>query len=115
MGSSGCELLEKTVAVTGMSEAQARQAGFETVSATVDSRSKHGMIPGMKPWRIKLVFDKKSQKLLGGQIVSDTTAPAKEIDTVNALILGGKTISDMTMLMCAGNPDIASEPSMEPT
>ena len=114
LNASGCELLEKTVAVTGMSEAQARQAGFETVSATVDSRSKHGMIPGMKPWRIKLVFDKKSQKLLGGQIVSDTTAPAKEIDTVNALILGGMTISDMTTIMCAGNPDIASEPSMEP-
>ncbi len=114
LNASGCELFDKVVAATGFTEAQAREEGFDPVSATVDSRSKHGMIPGMKTWRLKLVFDKKSQKLLGGQIVSDTVAPAKEIDTVNALILGGKTISDMTTIMCAGNPDIASEPSMEP-
>ena len=41
-------------------------------------------------------------------------APAKEIDAVNALILGGKTITDLTMVMNAGNPDCASEPSKEP-
>jgi hypothetical protein len=38
----------------------------------------------------------------------------KEIDTVNALILGGKTIPELTTLMCAGNPDCSSEPSLEP-
>jgi len=72
------------------------------------------MIPGMKPWSLKLVFDKKTQKIIGGQIISDDEAPAKEIDNISALILGGKTISDLTTLMCAGNPDLASEPSLEP-
>ena len=72
------------------------------------------MIPGQKPWTLKLVFDKKSQRLIGGQIISDAPAPAKEIDTVNALILGEKTIPDLTTLMCAGNPDLSSEPSAEP-
>jgi len=38
----------------------------------------------------------------------------KEIDTVNALILGEKTIAELTTLMCAGNPDCSSEPSLEP-
>jgi hypothetical protein len=39
---------------------------------------------------------------------------AKEIDNVNALILGGKSLSDLSTLMCAGNPDLSSEPSLEP-
>jgi len=80
----------------------------------VDSVSKHSMIPGVLPWTLKLVFDKNSQKLLGGQIISDSDGPVKEIDAINALILGKKTIADLVMLMCAGNPDCASEPSKEP-
>ena len=45
---------------------------------------------------------------------SDSEAAVKEIDTINALILGKKTILDLTVLMCAGNPDCSSEPSLEP-
>lgn len=114
LGNSVVKLFDKIIAATGMTEAQARQVGFTTVSATVDSRSKHGMIQGVMPWTLKLVFDRNSQRLLGGQIISDADAPAKEIDAVNALILGGKTITDLTMVMNAGNPDCASEPSKEP-
>jgi len=114
LNNSACQLFEKSIAATGFSETQAQQEGFDTVCATAVSRSKHGMIPGMKPWTLKLVFDKKTTKLIGGQIISDAEAPAKEIDNINALILGGKTISDLTTLMCAGNPDLASEPSLEP-
>lgn len=108
------KLFEKNIAATGLTEEQALEEAFETVSAIVDSRSKHGMIPGVKPWTLKLVFDRKTQRLIGGQILSDSEAPSKEIDTVNALILGGKTIPELTTLMCAGNPDCSSEPSLEP-
>ncbi len=72
------------------------------------------MIPGAKPWTLKLVFERKTHKLLGGQIVSKEIAPVKEIDAISALILGGKTIEDLTVFMTAGNPDCSSEPSLEP-
>lgn len=114
LGSSAVKLFDKHVAATGLTESQAEKEGFDTVCATVQSRSKHGMIPGMKPWTLKLVFDRESQKLLGGQIVSDSSAPVKEIDAINALIVGGSTISGLTTFMCAGNPDCSSEPSAEP-
>ncbi len=108
------KLFDKSVAFVGLTEKQAREEGYEPVCATVDSRSKHAMMPGVKPWTIKLVFDRKSKKLLGGQILSDAEAPAKEIDTVNALILGGKTVYELCSLMCAGQPEMSSEPSAEP-
>lgn len=114
LGNSVVRLLDKYIAGTGLTEEQARRENIETVCATVDSRSKHNMIPGKKPWTIKLVFDRLSTKLIGGQIISDDIAPVKEIDAVNALILGEKTIPDLTTLMCAGNPDCSSEPSAEP-
>jgi NADPH-dependent 2,4-dienoyl-CoA reductase/sulfur reductase-like enzyme len=114
LGNSIVKLLDIYIAATGLTEEQARKENLDTVCATVESRSRHGMIPGGKPWTIKLVFDKNSQKLIGGQITSESEGPAKEIDAVNALILGEKTISDMTTLMCAGNPDCSPEPSKEP-
>ena len=115
LNSMAVKLFDKTIAATGLSETQAQDSeGFETVSAVVDSRSKHGMIEGTKPWTIKLVFNRETQKLIGGQIISDSQAPAKEIDAVSALILGGKTISDLTTFIGAGHPDCSSEPSLEP-
>ena len=114
LNNSAVRLYEKYIAATGLTDAQARKEGFETISVVVNSRSKHGMIPGVKPWILKLVFDKNTQRLLGGQIISDSDSPVKEIDTVNALILGEKTIPELTTLMCAGNPDCSSEPSLEP-
>jgi NADPH-dependent 2,4-dienoyl-CoA reductase/sulfur reductase-like enzyme len=114
LNNSAVRLFDKYIGSVGLTEEEARREGIEVLSTTVTSRSKHGMIPGVKPWTLKLIFDKVSHKVIGGQIISDSEAPVKEIDTVNALILGEKTIADLTTLMCAGNPDCSSEPSLEP-
>lgn len=114
LNAGGCQMFDLVAASTGLTEEAAAREGFDTVCAAVDSRSKHGMIPGMKPWRIKLVFDKNTKKLIGGQIVSHAVAPAREIDAVSAFILGGQTMADLTTFTSACNPDISSEPSMEP-
>jgi NADPH-dependent 2,4-dienoyl-CoA reductase/sulfur reductase-like enzyme len=114
LNNSAVRLYDKYIAVTGLTEKLAQEEGLETVSVIVNSRSKHGMIPGVKPWTLKLIFDKETQRLIGGQIISDSDASVKEIDTINALILGEKTIPELTTLMCAGNPDCSSEPSLEP-
>jgi NADH oxidase (H2O2-forming) len=114
LSNSAVRIFDKYYGSVGLTEDVARQEGFTPLVVSAASRSKHGMIPGVKPWTVKLVFDRKTQKLLGGQIVADSDAPVKEIDTINALILGGQTIPDLTVLMCAGTPDCSSEPSLEP-
>jgi len=114
LDAGGCKMFDMTITASGFTEENAAREGFTTVSAIVDSRSKHGMIPGMKPWKLKLVFDRKTEKLIGGQIVSHAVAPAREIDAITAFILGGKTIADLTTFTSACNPDISSEPSAEP-
>lgn len=114
LDAGGCKIFDMTITATGFTEEKAAMEGIETVSAIVESRSKHAMIPGTKPWKIKLVFDKKTQKVVGGQIVSHAIAPAREIDAVTAFILGEKTIEELTTFTSACNPDISSEPSAEP-
>lgn len=114
LDAGGCKMFDLTITATGFTEENAAREGFATVSAVVDSRSKHAMIPGVKPWKLKLVFDRASERLIGGQIVSHTVTMAREIDAVTAFILGGKTIRELTTFTSACNPDISSEPSAEP-
>ena len=114
LNNSAVRLFDKYIGSVGLTEEEARKEGFGVVSTTVTSRSKHGMIPGVEPWTLKLMFDKPSHRVIGGQIISNSLGPVKEIDTINALILGERTISELTTLMCAGNPDCSSEPSLEP-
>ncbi len=114
LNAGGCQMFDLTVSATGLTQEAAEKENIETLCAAVDSRSKHGMIPGTKPWRIKLVFDKKTEKIIGGQIVSHSIPPSRKIDAVSAFILGGKTVSELTTFMSACNPDISSEPSLEP-
>jgi len=114
LNAGGCKMFDMTIAATGLTEEAAAAEGLETVCAVVETRDKHGMIPGVQPWSLKLVFDRKSQRLIGGQIVSHSIAPAREIDAVSAFILGEKKAADLTTFMSACNPDIACEPSLEP-
>ena len=114
LDAGGCKMFDLTITATGFTEENAAREGFATVSAVVDSRSKHAMIPGVRPWKLKLVFDRASERLIGGQIVSHTVTMAREIDAVTAFILGGKTVRDLTTFTSACNPDISSEPSAEP-
>ena len=114
LDAGGCKMFDLTITATGFTEENAAREGFATVSAVVDSRSKHAMIRGVKPWKLKLVFDRSSERLIGGQIVSHTVTMAREIDAVTAFILGGKTIRELTTFTSACNPDISSEPSAEP-
>ena len=114
LNTGGCQMFDLTVSATGFTEEAAAKEGFTTICTIADSRNKHGMIPGMMPWQIKLVFDKKTQKIIGAQIVSHSIPPSRKIDAISAFILGGKTISDLTTFMSACNPDISSEPSLEP-
>lgn len=114
LDAGGCKMFDMTIAATGLTETNAAKEGIETVCAVVDSRSKHGMIPGVTTWKLKLVFDKATEKLIGGQIVSHSITMAREIDAVSAFILGGRTIPQLTTFTSACNPDISSEPSAEP-
>ncbi len=108
------KLFDLCAAGVGLTEEQARGYDIQTASFTVDSRSKHGMIKGMRPWTLKVIFDIETRKVIGSQIVSMSEAPAKEIDTMNMAIKMGATPEDLMTINCAGHPDLSSEPSLEP-
>jgi NADPH-dependent 2,4-dienoyl-CoA reductase/sulfur reductase-like enzyme len=114
LNNSCVKLFDLCAASVGLTEENAKKQGIKTACFTVDSRSKHGMIKGMKPWTLKVVFNTENRKVIGSQIVSMSEAMAKEIDVMNMAIKMGAVPEDLLTINCAGHPDLSSEPSLEP-
>jgi NADH oxidase (H2O2-forming) len=114
LNNSCVKLFDLCAASVGLTEAHAKKYGIKTACFTVDSRSKHGMIKGMKPWTLKVVFNTENRKVIGSQIVSMSEAMAKVIDVMNMAIKMGAVPEDLFTINCAGHPDLSSEPSLEP-
>ncbi len=72
----------------------AASAGFETVTVSVDSTVRAGYFPDAEPITVKLVVEKGSGRLLGGQIVGGPGA-AKRIDVLATALYAELTVADL--------------------
>jgi len=91
------KVMDFNVGKTGLSEREARAIGFETVTATAPRTDCSDYYPKNKPFVIKLVADKKSQRLLGCQAIGLGEA-IKRIDVVSTCLRFGAGISDLADL-----------------
>jgi pyruvate/2-oxoglutarate dehydrogenase complex dihydrolipoamide dehydrogenase (E3) component len=89
-----CEL---EVARTGLTEKEAKLAGYAFVSATVESTSRAGYYPGASSMAVKLIAEKRTGLLLGAQIVGREEA-AKRIDALAIAVWNRMTVEEMTAL-----------------
>jgi NADPH-dependent 2,4-dienoyl-CoA reductase/sulfur reductase-like enzyme/rhodanese-related sulfurtransferase len=91
------KVFDFNVARTGLSEAQAREAGFDTVTSLVPTFEHATYYPGARDILIKLIADKATGRLLGGQAVG-TGDTAKRIDVLATAITFGATVNDLANL-----------------
>lgn len=85
------------VARTGFSERQAKERRIECKTSVVDSFTSAAYYPGSGKITVKLVAEKDSGRLLGGQIVG-MPGSGKRIDAVVAAIHSGMTARDLVFL-----------------
>jgi NADPH-dependent 2,4-dienoyl-CoA reductase/sulfur reductase-like enzyme len=97
IGTAVTKICNLEVARTGLSEAEAEEAGYCFVSASVDSTTKAGYFPGAAPIRLKLVAEKRSGRLLGAQIVGREDA-AKRIDVLATAIWNEMDVDEILSL-----------------
>ncbi|ODS37536.1 MAG: hypothetical protein A7315_13380 [Candidatus Altiarchaeales archaeon WOR_SM1_79] len=68
LGSVVTKAMDLEIGRTGLMETEAKEAGYETVSGIVKTKTKPDYYPGAKDFWTHLIFDAKSEKLLGAQI-----------------------------------------------
>lgn len=69
LGSAVTQLFDTQIGVTGLTEFFARREGIETVTGTITSKTRADYYPGGKSLRVKLIAEKESQRIVGGQII----------------------------------------------
>ena len=97
VGTAVSKICDVEVARTGLDEAEAANAGFETVSVVVESTTRAGYYPGASSMKIKLVVERRYGRLLGAQIVGGENA-GKRIDALAIALWNGMTVDEMTGL-----------------
>lgn len=91
---------------TGLSERQARADGFDVEAVTATAGARAHYMPEHPPIHIKLVFERGSQRLLGGQMVG-TEGVAKRIDVIAAALHARWTTYELAELDLSYAPPFA--------
>ncbi len=111
VGSAAVKIFDMNVSATGLTEKAAREAGFDVGVAWGSFTDKADYYPGFENLHLKLVYDKKTTKLLGLQGYSKGEV-VKRVDVFAALLKHGGTLEDLLDAEFAYAPPYA--PAVDP-
>jgi len=94
VGTGILRTLGMNIGATGITEQKARELGHDVIACLAPSGDRSHFYPGGKPIVIKLVADRKTGKLLGGQIAGPGDV-ARRLDTIAAVLSFGGSIDDL--------------------
>jgi NADPH-dependent 2,4-dienoyl-CoA reductase/sulfur reductase-like enzyme len=97
VGTAISKICAVEVARTGLQEEEIQRLGWEYVSATIQSRTRAGYYPDAGPITVKVLAERGTGRLLGGQIIGIEGA-AKRIDVLATALHAGFTVQEMIHL-----------------
>lgn len=96
-GTSGIKIYEKCIASTGLTEEGARlTTSINVDSVTVTDNYRPEFMPTYESATIKLVFDKDSRRVIGGQICSNVDL-TQYMNTLSVVIQNEMTVEELAM------------------
>jgi NADPH-dependent 2,4-dienoyl-CoA reductase/sulfur reductase-like enzyme/rhodanese-related sulfurtransferase len=95
LGSTVCKVFDFCVARTGLTEAAARQHGYDTTTVLVPDFDRAHYMPGARLIIMKLVVDTRTRKLLGAQAVG-SGAGDKRMDVAAMALTAGMTVDQLS-------------------
>ena len=95
LGSAVTKYFGLTISMTGFTEKMAQSIEFDTISVMITKRDKAGYMPEAENVTLKLVADRRTHKLLGGQAIGCGDAD-KRINTLATALLHHMTVEEFT-------------------
>lgn len=97
-------------AAAGLTEAQAKEKGFDAVVGEAESVNRHpGCMPGGSSLKVKLLFEAGSQVILGGQ-VTGAKSGGELINAISACIHKKMTADDIATFQTGTHPGLTASP-----
>ncbi len=105
LGTFVLKAFEMTAGKTGLSEREAREAGLEARSVTLEDSVLPGYYRGGGRMTARVTVEEKTGRVLGAQVVGDYTAVVeKRLDVLAVCVSAGLTASDLSSLDLAYAP-----------
>jgi NADH oxidase (H2O2-forming) len=98
-------LFEIQAGNTGLTESAAVRNHLEVVTGTISSKTKADYFPGAKPIKVKLVVEKESQRIIGGQVVGGEEV-TQRINSLSFAIQKGMTVRELAKADTAYAPPL---------
>lgn len=89
-----CKICSYEVARTGLLERELKELGIEYITGTTKSKTRAHYYPNAKDITVKLLAEKNSGRLLGGQIIGEEGA-AKRIDVLATALTHNLTLQNI--------------------
>jgi NADH oxidase (H2O2-forming) len=98
------------MAMAGLTDSQASQLGYDVLVGEAEAVSKHpGTMPDAHPMRVRLAFDRRSGRLLGG-CACCTMAVGEIGNLIAACIVNGMTMEQVAMFPMGTHPWLTASP-----
>jgi pyruvate/2-oxoglutarate dehydrogenase complex dihydrolipoamide dehydrogenase (E3) component len=98
------------LATAGLTEAMAEERGYDAVAVTIAGPNRHpGLMPGAANTQVKLVFERNSGVVLGGQVMGDATA-GEIINAISACVQNRMTAEEIAMFQIGTHPALTASP-----
>lgn len=107
LGSSVIKVFDLTAANTGVNETNARKAGLDVDKVILSPMNHAGYYPGGKSMIMKVIFERGTYRLIGGQIVGYDGVD-KRIDVLATAIQCGMKATELQQLDLAYAPPYSS-------
>ncbi|KAA1395364.1 FAD-dependent oxidoreductase [Aeromicrobium ginsengisoli] len=95
------------VSRTGLGARQARDAGFDPVTVSIETTNFAGYMPDPETMTVVMIADRSTRRLLGAQIVGGEDS-ALRIDVAATALAVGMSVDDIVMLDLAYAPPFSS-------
>jgi NADPH-dependent 2,4-dienoyl-CoA reductase/sulfur reductase-like enzyme len=99
LGSSGIRVFDVEAGGTGITEHQAQRSGIDYGSVFIEDKNHTDYVDGQSAMWVKLIYEKKSRRLLGGQICGAYRGGAvHRVDALAVAIYAGLTVDELGMM-----------------
>jgi NADH oxidase (H2O2-forming) len=110
IGVFGTVIDNLAIGSAGMTEREAKEAGFQVVTGQAEAPDKHpASIPGTSNLAVKLVFEKDTRLILGGQVYGSMTA-GKVANFIGALIQKRMRADEIVTFQVGTHPMLTASP-----
>lgn len=105
LASAVTRLFEIEAGNTGLTETSALRNRLEVITGAISSKTKADYFPGGKPIKVKLVVEKESQRIVGGQVIGGEEV-TQRINCLSFAIQQGMTVRELAKADTAYAPPL---------